>query len=40
SAHLEGAINLTLEGVLHSPRRAGIWYGSPTAVESWMPYLA
>ena len=25
AAHLEGATNLTLEGVLHSPRRAGIW---------------
>jgi pimeloyl-ACP methyl ester carboxylesterase len=40
AAHLEGAINLTLEGVLHSPRRQGIWYGSPEIIKVWMPYLA
>ncbi|HAJ61474.1 MAG TPA: lipase [Cyanobacteria bacterium UBA8543] len=39
AAHLEGATNLTLEGVLHSPRRAGIWYGSPEPMQSWVPYL-
>lgn len=40
AAHLEGAINLTLEGVLHSPRRAGIWYGSPKPMQAWVSYLA
>jgi hypothetical protein len=40
AAHLDGATNLTLEGVLHSPRRTGIWYGSPTVINSWVPYLA
>jgi len=39
AAHLEGAINLTLDGVFHSPRRQGLWYGSPSAMPAWMPYL-
>jgi pimeloyl-ACP methyl ester carboxylesterase len=39
AAHLEGAINLTLDGVLHSPRRAGIWYGSSEPMQAWVPYL-
>lgn len=30
AAHLDGAINLTLEGVMHSPMSSGLWYGSPT----------
>lgn len=40
AAHLEGAINLTLDGVLHSPRRQGMWYGSPSVMQAWMPYLS
>ncbi len=40
AAHLEGATNLTLEGVLHSPRRAGIWYGSAEPMQDWVSYLA
>ncbi len=40
AAHLEGAINLTLEDVLHSPRRVGIWYGSPSVMPAWVPHLA
>ena len=40
AAHLDGATNLTLEGVLHSPRRAGIWYGSPEPMQDWVSYLA
>lgn len=40
AAHLDGATNLTLENVLHSPRREGIWYGSPDAMQSWVSYLA
>ncbi len=40
AAHLDGATNLTFENVLHSPRREGIWYGSPDVMQSWVPYLA
>ncbi len=39
AAHLEGAINLTLDGVLHSPRREGVWYGSSEPMQAWVPYL-
>jgi pimeloyl-ACP methyl ester carboxylesterase len=39
AAHLEGAHNLTLEGVMHSPRSAGIWYGSPTVQSAWIDFL-
>lgn len=39
SAHLEGAENLTLEGALHSPK-AGLWYGSPSLINTWTGYLA
>ena len=38
SAHLQGANNLTLEGVHHSPR-AGRWYGSPEVVREWAQFL-
>ncbi|MFN3927422.1 MAG: esterase/lipase family protein [Pseudanabaenaceae cyanobacterium] len=38
SAHLQGAQNLTLEGVNHSPR-AGLWYGSPGIVAEWSNFL-
>lgn len=40
AAHLEGATNLVIEGVNHSPRARGIWYGSPVALQSWVSYLA
>ncbi len=39
SAHLEGAVNLTLERVKHSPKSAGIWYGSPEVIPAWVNYL-
>jgi pimeloyl-ACP methyl ester carboxylesterase len=39
SAHLEGAENLLLENVLHSPRRNSLWYGSPGVVEQWATFL-
>ncbi|HBL13370.1 MAG TPA: lipase [Cyanobacteria bacterium UBA11162] len=39
AAHLDGAVNLTLDGVLHSPRRQGIWYGSLEVLPSWVSYL-
>ena len=38
AAHLEGATNLTLEGVRHSPT-SGLWYGSPEARTAWVSYL-
>jgi pimeloyl-ACP methyl ester carboxylesterase len=40
AAHLVGAENLTLEGVRHSPRSGGLWYGSPEVVAQWQGYLA
>ncbi|BAC88927.1 esterase/lipase family protein [Gloeobacter violaceus] len=39
AAHLEGATNLTLEGVFHSPRGGRYWYGSAEPLRAWMPYL-
>jgi triacylglycerol esterase/lipase EstA (alpha/beta hydrolase family) len=39
AAHLEGAINLTLNGVMHSPKSPGIWYGSPEVQQHWIGYL-
>lgn len=39
AAHLEGAENLILEGVRHSPRSGGEWYGSPTPLQAWLGYL-
>lgn len=35
AAHLEGAENITLDGVLHSPRPGKTWYGSASAVQQW-----
>ena len=40
AAHLVGAKNIIIEGVKHSPRTAGIWYGSPEARGEWMSYLS
>lgn len=48
AAHLEGANNLILEGVQHSPRSSNAvrpgethcWYGSPEVVSQWIRYLA
>lgn len=39
AAHLEGAENITIEGILHSPRSPGIWYGSPEVISQWVDYL-
>jgi triacylglycerol esterase/lipase EstA (alpha/beta hydrolase family) len=39
AAHLAGAINLTIDGVKHSPRTSGIWYGSPEVRSQWIEYL-
>jgi triacylglycerol esterase/lipase EstA (alpha/beta hydrolase family) len=39
AAHLEGAENIVVEGVRHSPKSPGIWYGSPACLPSWVKYL-
>jgi triacylglycerol esterase/lipase EstA (alpha/beta hydrolase family) len=39
AAHLQGAENLVIEGVMHSPRSSGIWYGSPEVLHNWVSYL-
>lgn len=43
SAHLDGAKNITLDGVYHSPVGARLpdrpWYGSAGVLEQWMHYL-
>jgi hypothetical protein len=40
AAHLQGAENLIIEGVKHSPRTAGIWYGSAEVLDQWTGYLS
>ncbi|KAJ8771347.1 hypothetical protein K2173_026524 [Erythroxylum novogranatense] len=43
SAHLEGAINISLDGVYHSPvgsdDEVRPWYGSPAVVGKWIHHL-
>ena len=39
AAHLDGAINLTLEGVMHAPTSPGIWYGDANVIDKWAVYL-
>ncbi|RUR86945.1 esterase/lipase family protein [Chlorogloeopsis fritschii PCC 9212] len=39
AAHLEGAENIVIEGIKHSPRSPQIWYGSPEALKVWVQYL-
>ncbi len=39
AAHLEGATNLTLERVMHSPTSPGMWYGSSSVQPEWISYL-
>ncbi|XP_068651127.1 uncharacterized protein [Aristolochia californica] len=43
SAHLEGALNISLEGVYHSPVGSDDilrpWYGSPAVIEKWVEHL-
>jgi triacylglycerol esterase/lipase EstA (alpha/beta hydrolase family) len=38
AAYLDGAKNLAIEGVKHSPR-SNFWYGSPAALEQWIGFL-
>jgi triacylglycerol esterase/lipase EstA (alpha/beta hydrolase family) len=40
AAHLEGAENITIEGVRHSPKSPGMWYGSPEVLPAWVSYLS
>ncbi len=39
AAHLDGAENITLDHVWHSPKGDRPWYGSPEIVEAWSRYL-
>ncbi|KAF2306799.1 hypothetical protein GH714_021501 [Hevea brasiliensis] len=43
SAHLEGALNISLDGVYHSPVGSDDelrpWYGSPAVVDQWIYHL-
>ena len=39
AAHLAGADNHTLDGIWHSPRSPGPWYGSPDAIDRWCAWL-
>ncbi|CAL5380777.1 unnamed protein product [Camellia sinensis] len=43
AAHLEGALNISLDGVYHSPvgsdDESRPWYGSPAIVEQWIHHL-
>ncbi len=39
AAHLKGAINITLDDVMHSPNSPGTWYGSPQVLSAWLSYL-
>ncbi|KAE7999248.1 hypothetical protein FH972_003699 [Carpinus fangiana] len=43
SAHLEGAFNISLDGVYHSPVGSDDalrpWYGSPAVVDKWIHHL-
>jgi pimeloyl-ACP methyl ester carboxylesterase len=40
AAHLDGAKNLVLDNVWHSPRPGKLWYGSSGVVPTWASYLA
>ncbi|GAB1543210.1 lipase [Scytonema sp. NUACC21] len=39
AACLEGAQNIVVEGVNHSPRSSGVWYGSPEPLKVWVEHL-
>lgn len=39
AAHLEGAHNLLLEDVQHSPQPGVLWYGSPAIAQEWLTHL-
>ena len=37
SAHLEGALQITLDDVVHGQLGGGSWYGSDDAIDRWWP---
>lgn len=39
AARLEGARNVVVDDVLHSPRQNAVWYGSPSVVKDWSQWL-
>ncbi|MEO0828601.1 MAG: lipase [Cyanobacteria bacterium J06642_9] len=39
AAHLEGATNMTLPNVYHSPQPGVSWYGTPKVIEQWAGFL-
>jgi triacylglycerol esterase/lipase EstA (alpha/beta hydrolase family) len=39
AAHLQGAENIVIEAVRHSPRNPNNWYGSPEILQKWVSYL-
>lgn len=43
SAHLDGALNISFDGVYHSPvgsdDESRPWYGSPPIVDQWVHHL-
>ena len=39
SAHLDGATNVTLPAVYHSPQPGVSWYGTPKIIEQWASFL-
>lgn len=43
SAHLDGALNISIDGIYHSPVGSDDalrpWYGSPVVVEKWINHL-
>jgi len=39
AAHLEGATNVVLEEVYHSPQPGVQWYGTPAVVKQWSQHL-
>lgn len=40
AAHLEGAQNIAIEGVRHSPKSPIRWYGSPEILGTWVDRLS
>ena len=40
SAHLEGAEQVTLEGVFHSVDKPDEWYGAEEVVDRWLATVA
>ncbi|MEM6592160.1 MAG: lipase, partial [Cyanobacteria bacterium P01_C01_bin.73] len=39
SAHLDGAKNIILPSVYHSPQPGVKWYGTPSVIEQWAQFL-